>query len=79
VGGGGGGRVSAGRLIDQAGCKGLRVGQAEVSDHHANFIVAHPGCTAADIQGLMEQVRARVKAHSGVTLEPEVVIWKRGR
>lgn len=68
-------RVSAGLLIDRAGCKGLRVGGAVVSDQHANFIVAEKGCTAADVIGLMRQVRERVKAAFGVTLEPEVVVW----
>ncbi|MBL8759242.1 MAG: UDP-N-acetylmuramate dehydrogenase [Phycisphaerae bacterium] len=68
-------RVSAGLLIDRAGCKGLKVGGASVSDQHANFIVAAPGCTAADIIELMRQVRARVDLAFGLTLEPEVVLW----
>ncbi|MGE3323368.1 MAG: UDP-N-acetylmuramate dehydrogenase [Phycisphaerales bacterium] len=68
-------RVSAGMLIDRAGCKGLAVGTARVSDQHANFIVAGPGCRAADVLELMRRVRARVLESFGVTLEPEVVIW----
>jgi len=68
-------RVSAGMLIDRAGCKGLTVGGAVVSDQHANFIVAKPGCKAADVLELMRQVRTKVAAVFGVTLEPEVVIW----
>jgi UDP-N-acetylmuramate dehydrogenase len=68
-------RVSAGMLIDRAGCKRLNVGGATVSDQHANFITASTGCTAADVIELMRQVRARVHAAFGVTLEPEVVIW----
>lgn len=71
-------RVSAGMLIDRAGCKGLRVGNAAVSDQHANFIVASPGCTAADVIELMRQVRARVDVAFGLTLEPEVVLWGAG-
>jgi UDP-N-acetylmuramate dehydrogenase len=74
----GGTRVSAGMLIDKAGCKGLRVGGAEVSTVHANFIVTHDGCTASDILALAEQVRERVRAHHNVTLENEVAVWRRG-
>ncbi|TVQ64123.1 MAG: UDP-N-acetylmuramate dehydrogenase [Phycisphaerales bacterium] len=73
-------RVSAGMLIDRAGCKGERVGGARVSDVHANFIVVDtaPGaCTARDVVALMRRVRARVLDHAGVTLEPEVAIWRR--
>ena len=69
--------VSAGRLIDEAGCKGDRIGGAEVSRSHANFITTDPDATAAHVQSLMEQVRQRVLQHHGVALEPEVVIWSR--
>jgi UDP-N-acetylmuramate dehydrogenase len=62
---------SAGRLIDAAGCKGLRVGTAEVSPKHANFIQSDEGGRAADIWDLMLEVRRRVHAHSGVVLHPE--------
>ncbi len=68
-------RVSAGMLIDKAGCKGLTIGGATVSDQHANFIVAKPGCTAANVIETMRQVRIKVHAKFGVTLEPEVVLW----
>lgn len=68
-------RVSAGMLIDRSGCKGLSAGGATVSDQHANFIVAGPGCKAADVMQVMRQVRERVHAKFGVMLEPEVVIW----
>lgn len=68
-------RVSAGMLIDKAGCKGLSVGGATVSDQHANFIVAKPGCTAADVIEAMRQVRTKVHGKFGVMLEPEVVLW----
>lgn len=67
---------SAGALIDRAGLKGLRVGNAEVSDKHANFFVAHPGCTATDVMQLIDQVRATVQQKHNITLESEVVLWK---
>lgn len=67
---------SAGALIDQAGLKGMRIGNAEVSPKHANFIVAHPGCTAGDIMQLIQCVQASVQQKHGVELETEVVIWK---
>jgi len=62
----------AARLIDEAGLKGTTVGGAEVSRKHANFIVAHPGATAADVSALIDRVRTRVADRSGVTLVPEV-------
>lgn len=65
---------SAGRLIDAAGCKGLRVGTAEVSDKHANFIQADPGGSADDVAALMGEVVERVRAAHAVTLHPETVM-----
>ncbi len=65
---------SAGRLIDLAGCKGLRVGSAEVSAKHANFIQADEGGAADDVLALMELVAARVLAATGVDLVPETRI-----
>jgi UDP-N-acetylmuramate dehydrogenase len=65
---------SAGRLIEAAGCKGLRVGTAEVSTKHANFIQADPGGSADDVRALMDLVVQRVEAHSGVVLHPETVM-----
>lgn len=62
---------SAGRLIDVAGCKGLRVGTAEVSTKHANFFQADAGGRAADVVGLMVEVRRRVREATGVDLHPE--------
>jgi UDP-N-acetylmuramate dehydrogenase len=62
---------SAGRLIDAAGCKGLRLGSAEVSPKHANFFQADAGGSADDVRALMEVVRRRVREHSGVDLHPE--------
>jgi UDP-N-acetylmuramate dehydrogenase len=67
---------SAGRLIDQAGLKGLRIGDAEVSPEHANFLVNHGNATAAEFAELMVQVQAKVQGHSGIALEPEVEIWQ---
>lgn len=63
---------SAGRLIDAAGLKGLRVGGARVSPKHANFFQAEPGATADDVFGLVRAVRARVADATGVLLEPEL-------
>ena len=68
--------LSAGRLIDQAGLKGLRIGDAEVSPEHANFLVNHGHATAAEFAELMAVVRAKVLALHGVELEPEVEIWQ---
>jgi UDP-N-acetylmuramate dehydrogenase len=67
--------ISAGSLIDQCGLKGLRVGNAEVSEKHANFIIAHPGCTAEDIRNLVAEVKEKVEARHGVRLETEVQMW----
>ena len=66
---------SAGRLIDEAGLKGERVGDAEVSTVHANFIVNRGHATSADIIALVRKVRARVKDARGVDLEPEVLLY----
>jgi UDP-N-acetylmuramate dehydrogenase len=62
---------SAGRLIEAAGCKGLRVGSAEVSTKHANFFQADSGGSADDVWSLMIEVWRRVEAASGVLLRPE--------
>lgn len=67
--------TSAGRLIDEAGLKGLRVGDAEVSPVHANFIVNRGGASAADIIELVRRVRAQVRQAKGVELEPEVLLY----
>lgn len=64
---------SAGRLIDEAGCKGLRIGTAQVSDKHANFIQADAQGSADDVLALMDEVVRRVEAHSGVRLHAETV------
>ena len=67
--------LSAGALIDQAGLKGLRVGGAEVSTKHANFIVAYPGCKADDVMKLVKIVREKVYDKHQITLESEVKVW----
>lgn len=64
----------AAKLIEDAGLKGLRVGDAQVSEKHAGFIVNLGSATAGDILALMDEVTHRVRDASGVTLEPEVRI-----
>jgi len=64
--------ASAWKLVDEAGCRGLKVGRAQVSELHSNFLINVDGATAADIETLGETVRERVKAHSGVELEWEI-------
>ncbi len=66
---------SAGRLIDQAGLKGYRVGDAEVSSEHANFLINHGKATAQEFYDLMIQVQSKVQSRYGITLEPEVEVW----
>jgi UDP-N-acetylmuramate dehydrogenase len=67
--------ISAGMLIDQAGMKGTRVGGAEVSDRHANFIVVDRDATSNDVLQLIDLVRSRVAEQLGVELELEIEIW----
>ncbi|HEX5957531.1 MAG TPA: UDP-N-acetylenolpyruvoylglucosamine reductase, partial [Hyphomicrobiaceae bacterium] len=64
---------SAWKLIDAAGCRGLRVGGAKVSEMHCNFLINDANATAEDIERLGETVRARVKAETGQTLTWEIV------
>jgi UDP-N-acetylmuramate dehydrogenase len=64
----------AARLIEAAGLKGLRIGDASVSDKHANFIINHGAASARDLEQLIAQVRATVARVHGVLLEPEVRI-----
>jgi UDP-N-acetylmuramate dehydrogenase len=64
----------AGKLIDEAGCKGMRIGNVEVSTIHANFFINKGGATASDFISLMEKVAQRVKEKIGVILEPEIKI-----
>jgi len=66
--------AAAGRLIEEAGCKGMRRGGAMVSEKHANFIINTGGATAADVIALIDQVCSAVKNSFGVELELEVQI-----
>ncbi|HLL27108.1 MAG TPA: UDP-N-acetylmuramate dehydrogenase [Xanthobacteraceae bacterium] len=61
------------QLIDAAGCRGLVVGDAQVSEMHCNFLINRGNATGADIENLGEEVRRRVRENSGVTLEWEIV------
>jgi UDP-N-acetylmuramate dehydrogenase len=63
---------SAWKLVDEAGCRGLTIGGAQVSPLHSNFLVSSDSARAADIEMLGETVRERVKAHSGIELEWEI-------
>lgn len=67
---------SAGRMIDELGLKGHRVGDAMVSDRHANFFVNTGNATCADMMRLIDDVRERVRAAFGVELENEVIFWQ---
>ncbi|MGB5723192.1 MAG: UDP-N-acetylmuramate dehydrogenase [Parasphingorhabdus sp.] len=60
------------QLVDEAGCRGLQIGQAQVSEKHCNFLLNLGGATSADIEALGEEVRKRVKANSGVELHWEI-------
>ena len=59
-------------LIDKAGCRGLKRGGAQVSEKHCNFLINIGGATAADLEGLGEEIRRRVFENSGVTLDWEI-------
>jgi UDP-N-acetylmuramate dehydrogenase len=63
---------SAWKLVDAAGCRGLKMGGAQVSEMHCNFLINTGDASAADIEALGEEVRCRVKAHSGVDLLWEI-------
>lgn len=66
------GGMKAWELIDAAGCRGLRMGGAQVSEKHCNFLINTGGGTATEIEALGEEVRRRVRAATGVTLEWEI-------
>lgn len=67
--------TSAGRLLDEAGCKGMVEGGAEVSGLHANFIINAAGATARDVAVLAARMRDAVRQRCGVVLEPEITWW----
>ena len=64
--------AKAWELVDKAGWRGLMLGGAQVSPLHCNFLVAHAGATAADVEALGEEVRRRVLESAGVALEWEI-------
>lgn len=66
-------KTAAGRLLEQAGAKGLRVGDAAVFEGHANFIINLGRATSRDVRSLAAELKERVRAASGVALEEEVV------
>ena len=66
---------AAGKLIDEAGLKGVQSGGAEISTKHANFIVADSGARAQDVINLIELAQRRVRERTGIELELEVEIW----
>jgi len=65
---------SAGKLIDEAGLKGKRIGNAQISEKHANFIINLGGATFSDIKGIMECVMKRIAESKGINLQPEAVL-----
>jgi UDP-N-acetylmuramate dehydrogenase len=68
--------ASAGRMIDELGLKGHRVGDAMVSDRHANFFINAGDASCSDMLKLMDDVRERVRVAYGFELENEVIVWK---
>ena len=62
-------------MIDELGLKGFRVGDAMVSDRHANFFINTGRATCAEMRALIEQVRERVRGRFGFELEEEVIFW----
>lgn len=67
--------LSAGALIEQAGLKGTRVGNCEVSDRHANFIVTREGATSADVLRLIDLIQSQIHDAHGIQLELEIEVW----
>ncbi len=67
--------IAAGALIEKAGLKGTRVGGAEISDRHANFVVTHEGAKSDDVLQLIDLARTKVSESFGVDLELEIQIW----
>ena len=66
---------TAGQLIDDAGLKGHRIGRVQVSQQHANFVIAEPGASAAEVVAVLEHIESTVFARYGVRLEREIVQW----
>ncbi|MDP7006252.1 MAG: UDP-N-acetylmuramate dehydrogenase [Phycisphaerales bacterium] len=72
-----GSMMSAGKIIDEVGLKGLTIGGASVSERHANFIVTRPEATARDVLNLMNEIQHRVNECTNILLQREVVVWSR--
>ncbi len=68
------GKLPAGKLLEEAGAKGLSVGRARVYDRHANIIVAEPGATSKDIRRLADKMKEKVKSQFGIRLEEEIIM-----
>jgi len=68
--------ASAGKMIDELGLKGHRIGGAVVSERHANFFINRFGATAGDLLALIDDVRDRVRKSFGFELEEEVIVWR---
>ena len=69
---------SAGKLIDDAGLKGMRIGGAAVSDVHANFLINAGNATTADFLAVIEKIQETVSARFGLDLATEIQFWKSG-
>lgn len=67
--------ADASSLIEQAGLKGIKIGEAEISEDNANFIIARPGATSRDVLRLIEWVREKVGERLGIELETGVEVW----
>ena len=67
--------TTAESLVAQSGAKDLRVGEAMVSEAHANFVVASVRCTSEEVRKLVEAVRSRVRERLGVELTPQIEVW----
>ena len=68
------GKISAGWLVEQAGMKGRKIGQAEVSERHGNFIVNLGGAKALDVKNLIDEIKEKVYSKFGIELEEEIQI-----
>ncbi len=69
------GGIEARELIEEAGLKATRVGGAELSEQHPNFLIAHHGCTSDDVVRLIDLVKTQVRERTGVDLATEIEIW----
>ena len=66
----------AGKLLEECGLKGRRIGGAEISPVHANVIVNAGGATAKDVEALMEEMKSAVRTRFGIELEPEIKLLR---